>query len=297
MGYERRRQAYRLFREALEVPLVAVELGYRGRFELAEEDADSLIRVSDGDVMWQKERLLNLALAALPTECDAVAWLDCDILFERRDWPEAALRALGAHPLVQLFRSVHYLRRDWTSAAEPAGASERSRPSFASGVAGGSPIDVCLTHPSPTERPGTYAHGMAWAARRELVERHGLFDASIIGGGDRAISCAAWGRFDHVFERHELNERQRDYYLRWARPFFADCRGRVGALDGDIYHQWHGDVASRGLGSRHAGLRRFGFDPFVDIAKDDRGCWRWSSDKPELHAFVEGYFASRREDG
>jgi hypothetical protein len=41
---------------------VTVELSFDGRFELAGSDADILIQLSGGAVLWQKERLLNLAL-------------------------------------------------------------------------------------------------------------------------------------------------------------------------------------------------------------------------------------------
>ena len=80
-GFERRRQAYRQFRRALTVPLVTVELGYDGRFDLGPDNADVFLAVPGSDLLWQKERMLNLALQLLPPECDVVAWLDCDILF------------------------------------------------------------------------------------------------------------------------------------------------------------------------------------------------------------------------
>jgi hypothetical protein len=44
------------------------------------------IQVRAGDVMWQKERLINLALRHLPGDCTKVAWLDSDILFANPDW-------------------------------------------------------------------------------------------------------------------------------------------------------------------------------------------------------------------
>jgi hypothetical protein len=39
-----------------------------------------------------------------------------------------------------------------------------------------------------------------------------------------------------------------------------------------------------------------GFDPFTDIAKTEQDTWRWSSDRPKLHAHVQEYFFSRKED-
>ena len=68
-------------------------------------------------------------------------------------------------------------------------------------------------------------------------------------------------------------------------------------LDEELHHLWHGDVRDRGFGTRHVGFAAFDFDPRADIALDGHGCWRWSSDKPELHRYVRDYFAARTEDG
>jgi colanic acid/amylovoran biosynthesis glycosyltransferase len=169
-GWQRRLHTYRLFREALQIPLVAVELGRAGRLDLTREDADILLQVPDGDVLWQKERLLNLALGALPADCEAVAWLDCDVLFERADWPRLTLEALQTQPIVQLFRQVHYLGPDWQPGLPLDGAIERSRPSIAAGVAGGLPV-------APVSRIP-----LARAAPRHLCQRHGLGRPARVAG-------------------------------------------------------------------------------------------------------------------
>jgi hypothetical protein len=298
MRYRRRLDNYRLFRQELAPPLLTVELSHQAQFDLGPDDADLLVQLAGGDVMWQKERLLNLALQALPEGCETVAWLDCDVLFARDDWVERTERLLQQAALVQLFGRAHYLRRDWTPALSvPGAAIERTRPSIAFGVAAGAAIEACLTHPSPAHRPGTFANGLAWAARRQLLQRHRLFDANIIGGGDRAITCAAYGCFEHEVEYHYLNQRQHEFYRAWAVPFYEECRAAVSVLDETIYHLWHGDVADRGLGGRHADLQQFQFDPYADIVVGENGCWRWNSDKPALHEYVRSYFAARREDG
>jgi len=281
----------------LSVPLLTVEHVRDNCPELGEGDADILVRVTGGDTMWQKERLLNLALDALPSECDTVAWLDCDVVFDDPLWARKLDSALASAALVQLFSRVNYLGPDWSPGSPLKINIERIRPSIASGVCDQLPAAVALQHPSRDQRPGTYANGMAWAARRAFIGKYRFFDACIMGGGDRAITSAAWGCFQHIFEWHEMNEAQQSYYLEWAGPMYAACRGRVASIAGDIYHQWHGKAADRGLSSRHNGLRAFGFDPYTDIAIDFQGCWRWNSDKPAMHRYISDYFATRREDG
>ena len=111
-GYRRRLQNYRQFRAALHVPLAAVELSFNGVWELEKHDADILMRVTDGDVMWQKERLLNLAVRQLPPDCEFVAWIDADVLMQDPDWSQQAVAALASVPLVQLFSEARDLGPD-----------------------------------------------------------------------------------------------------------------------------------------------------------------------------------------
>src|SRR5215204_4074910 len=82
MRYGRRLANYRLFREHLPLPLIPVELSFGANdFELREGEADVLIQLRGQDVLWQKERLLNVALGELPSGCTKVVWLDCDVVF------------------------------------------------------------------------------------------------------------------------------------------------------------------------------------------------------------------------
>src|SRR5262245_46174241 len=112
VGYHRRLQNYHTFRQHLAVPLVTVELAFNGSFELRGSDADILVQLRGGDVLWQKERLLNLALKSLPDSCDKVAWLDCDVVFESQDWAVRANQALDDFGLLHLFHERHNLPPD-----------------------------------------------------------------------------------------------------------------------------------------------------------------------------------------
>jgi hypothetical protein len=62
---------------------VTVELSFDGRFDLTDQDADILIQLSGGAVLWQKERLLNLAIKAAPAGVKHIAWFDCDVILQR----------------------------------------------------------------------------------------------------------------------------------------------------------------------------------------------------------------------
>lgn len=294
--YRRRRENFRVFRDRLGIPLLAVELSFDGRFELEDGDADLLLRLEDGDVLWQKERLINAGLRQLPAGCTAVACIDCDIIFGRDDWPQHALEMMAKFPVAQPFSRVHHLPAGWSPAADPTvqNGLAQSSVAFAMSHRGedASPLGM-LTQ----RRPGAASAGFAWVLRRDVLETHGLFDGCIAGGGDTALACAAWGDPDAVIGMHQMNAHQENYYRGWAQPFNNTVRSRVGCLEGALFHLWHGELSNRQSGDRHSAMRPFGFDPMRDLSPAAGGSWRWNSDKPQLHAYMREYFAARKEDG
>ncbi len=294
-GFARRRENYRRFRQHLNVPLLAVELAYGQDFELGPADAEILIQFRGRDVLWQKERLLNLALQALPPSCTKVVWLDCDIIFESPDWSERARRRLDDIALLQPFSHARFLPSGWLPGC-PVPADARLRHPPACLIAMGASPAAAVAYTNDKLVQMDYTPGMAWAARREVL-RHGLYDACVVGGGDGAIMRAAFGFAEMTTELQAMNPARREHYLAWAAAFHDAVRGGVGFVDGDILHLWHGHVHHRRYLGRHRDFEPFGFDPATDIAVDDNGGWRWNSDKPDMHAFVRDYFASRNEDG
>ena len=179
LHYRRRQFNYAVFRERLPLPLLAVELSFNGQFELCAEDAEIVLQCASGDVMWQKERLLNLAVAALPRECEQVLWVDCDVIFQRTDFVEALTRGLEQFPLVQPFSLVHQLPRDIPAEAIHPQTATFSRRSATSLITDGMSSADCMAN-RMGGLPRSRAPGHAWAARRDLLHNQGLYDACII---------------------------------------------------------------------------------------------------------------------
>lgn len=295
-GSWRRRSNYDVFRQRLNVPLVAVELAEDQPFELGPGDADILLQLRSPSVMWQKERLLNIALQHVPRQVSDIAWLDCDVVFANNAWAEEATSQLRLSALVQPFDHVFGIHAENAghatmdrASAEPLGPTFVSR--FQNNLIS---RDVILARgPSRSRR----LLGFAWVARRGLLESHGFYDALIVGGGDRAMAMAAYGFFADPIDALGLHCASEAHYLQWAEPFNEAVAGRVGSIKGDLYHLWHGKLEDRKYVERHARLKALDFDPYADIALVESGAWTWATDKPELHAYVRSYFYSRREDG
>lgn len=294
MGFQRRRDNYRAFRDRLAARLVTVELYYGAHGELSEGDADTLIqiRTESDQVLWQKERLLNIALGALPDDCRFVAWVDCDLVFGRADWAEATAAVLENAALAQPYSLVHDLDKDADLATLETASRLHERRSMAARHLGGG-IDFGAMS---TNCMGEHSPGHAWAARREVLDC-GLYDAMILGSGDHAIAMAAIGRWENIVAAYAMNDRQAAHYRAWAQRFHANVRGRIGLVDGDLYHLWHGALEHRGYDWRYPAIQDLDFDPESDLVLARNGAWQWSPHKPRLHRVVREYFGSRKEDG
>jgi hypothetical protein len=293
-GRKRRLKNYREFRRRLQVPLVAVELSFDGSFDLTTDDAEILIQVRGGSILWQKERLLNLALQALPSSCNTVAWLDCDTILTRPDWPNELRRMLDRCVVVQLFERMYHLPPDFHLPPDYKGDS--------TDLSGAEPFQgvACFLAqgnlPAETFRIAglsqryKYNPGMAWGAKRSTLEAIGFYDAAILGTGDKALFSAACGYAADYATGRYLGPLARMHYLKWAERFYQDAQKQIGYIEGDLFHLWHGDLVNRRYSNRHALFSKFEFDPYTDIALNEEGVWRWCSEKPEMHEYVRAHF-------
>ena len=218
VGYRSRYRNFQIFRRSLNAPLITVELSFNDSFELDPEDSTALIRRKSPDVMWQKERLLNIALSMVPEECRYVVWIDCDVVIRSPSWIRRVREQLNQHQMVQLYRKVAHVRKGTGKTTVERKEVLFEETSVVSYIRGRDPEkpDLELTR---SRRQRGLCNGMAWAARRNLLNAHGFYDGSIAGGGDTAIASAAFGQMDAAIAYHGMNGDQIKYYLDWAAPF------------------------------------------------------------------------------
>jgi hypothetical protein len=278
--------------------LLIIELAFpEAPFAVPAHFADTLMQLRSGAVLWQKERLLNIAIARLPAMCDKVVWLDGDILFANNSWVEETSQLLEKHKVVQPFQLANWLPRvcptQWDT--DPAFLAALYKiPSMAYAMP---------RSPSPLQtlfRPDLAHPGFAWAARREILKACGLYDKGIAGGGDFFAMLAMYAgsaALAHPNVASCLSRHQASDLAQWANRFHNAVAGDVASTPGSVFHLWHGNLTDRQYIERYETLREFDFDPNSDIALDESGCWEWSSDKPDLHKRVEAYFKIRKEDG
>ncbi len=254
-------------------------------FELA--PSRSVFQFRSKDVMWQKERLINLTIDRVPDRYTKIIWVDADVLFTNPHWLVEASERLEDVPVIQPFSHAVRLRPGETS---DFGGGERSR-------------GFCFTRSAipALSRLRYHIHGhtgFAWGADRQLLADIGLYDAAIVGTGDHLMAHAFCGDFatpclQIVFGG---SSGYLDHFRSWAEAAWDRVRGRVGAVGGAALHLWHGETVNRGYARRYRRLTRRGFDPAVHLQARPGGLWEWSEKGAKLAGVTSGYFRDRRED-
>ena len=210
-------------------------------------------------------------------------WLDCDVVFEHDDWADQSLRALGAPRFSSRFTAC--MSRSQTTGTRTANCRlERN-----SGIR-------WLTCFRSASLPRKFFRatcvikqransGLAWVARRELLDRDGFYDVCVMGSGNRAMLCGALGTPENAIRYlHDDACVGRSTMPRGQTRIFTACAPRSAASMSTIVHLWHGDLIHRRYQERHREFSRYHYDPASDIALDDQGCWLWNSEKPAMHA-------------
>jgi hypothetical protein len=294
--YKNRNQNFKVFKKNLNIPLITVELGNYSNFELNVSDSEILIQVVSNSIMWHKEKLLNVALKHLPEYVKYVAWLDCDIIFENKEWEKMAIKKLNSHKMIQLFSELHdlpantYNFESYIPSNGPSGYSI----AFLNEEDRLSKEDFNPTE-TPSMRRGLF--GLAWAARKDVLFQLGFYDAMVVGSGDRAMACAGFGRFEDAVSVASLTNYRREHYLEWATQFNSLIKESISFLNGRLFHLWHGDLSNRRYLERHREFNKLNFNPYVDIVTNEFGCWEWREKDSKFQNFMKSYLTSRKEDG
>jgi len=251
------------------VPIFRAEACYPGDI-FPTDDAFIRVEASSDNVLWQKERLINLVVERLPSDITHVAWIDADVFLLHNDWPQLAMHALRTYPVVQLWSRWHCAGRDGEVAEvlRSAGAMGDSY------LKGGSP-------------------GGAWAAKRSVFP---LYDKHIVGSGD-AMALEGWMGMKESYCMSRMTPALKREYGEWATEAYRKVGGRIGNLKLDAVHLYHGTRSDRQYVNRWNPLIAHGYDPGKHVKVDDKGLLAWTSRAPDsLKTFVAHYFDARNED-
>jgi len=278
---------------------VELVFGEATPYQLEPTDCEILIqrRTAAGNTLWQKERLLNVALENLPNSVDKVMWLDSDLIFLNENWVPETAELLDSYPVLQPFGWMTYLPASAGGDGEEYAYQKLASLPLGQGVgavfhSAGLGIqsfpDMCFRSNFLLGHPG-----FAWAARREVMEQ-GFYDRSIIGGGDRIMLFAFSGHYPG------MNRKMPIAMADDVRAFAKKITPHVGPSNmsytpGVVLHIWHGNQADRDYTHRYEILLRNRYDPVHDVRVNADGIIEWDSEKPRLHRQLTEYFNNRKE--
>jgi len=244
--------------------------------ELAIDDQDFFIEDSiklkgtTSNIVWQKERLLNVLIDTLPNDIDIIVWVDCDIIFNNNNILKDIDKVLNQYPVAQCFDQVY----------EKSTNSTHNKISFAQ------------DHLNK-EKQDWPAIGFSWAMRRNIIDG-GLFDCDVLGNND-ALQLIAWlGLWDHQ-QVLVLPPRMRRKYLLWALKNNENVNGQIGCIKGSIEHLYHGNTANRQYWEKNEILHNHNYDPDTDI-KITEGLIELLPNKPKFKQDIAQYFIDRKDD-
>jgi len=281
-NYQNIKNNYKRFSEALKgfADLFTVELSYNDNFMLPDNKFNLRIKGNKKDhIMWQKEKLLNLLITKIPKEYTNIAWLDCDILFENPNWVTEINEKLKYYPVVQVYEVANRLNKNEEIERQSIGIAKYNS-----------------TIQNKETNFNNAIPGFGWAARRELLEKHKLFEYNILGGGDSMMCYAFYGTHKNNFLIDQMNNKWKKLYIDWANKICADVDKSVGYISGTITHQYHGSHENRKYNDRFSYLSNNDYDPITDIVEDKNGAWKWSTNKTKMIQLVQNYFGERKED-
>lgn len=249
-------------------------------------DADWAIEVPDA--IWLKENLLNYAIRRLPAGYDAVAWIDNDSIDFPPNLVERTCKALEKHAVVQMFSTAFWQNADGTRGSYlkrgQGGVVSMARRNAER--AGEKRVDPLHDHP-----------GLAWAARREVLDQiGGLYDRDISGGGDVWFALGCWGDWQAHWP-DGFSVPLRDDAMAWARKAYAVIQGDVGFIDVHPLHLYHGPLRARRYTRRHAMLRQHAFDPAVHLETTPGGIFRLAEECPHaIRQWLREHLVSQRKE-
>lgn len=258
-------------------------------FRVTSPDDPMNAQLRTNQVLWHKERLINLAFERLlhcVPDLRYMGWFDSDITFANPDWVAESVHKLSHLTVIQPYsEAINLNAREeymWNCPSSFRSFIENR------GYHQYPPLPVSYTYKGHP--------GLAWCATREGFEAlGGLYDKCVAGSGDTVMSNGIKGDWSAYLPEQPSEGMQRTM-ADWAEKAQQRVQGRIGFTRGALLHHWHGRSEERGYEKRWSILAFHQFDPMTDLRTEENGLYRWAGNKPQLEDDIRLSLGSRNED-
>jgi hypothetical protein len=265
------------------IPLYVAEgYYYKDTPQLTNNDCDNLFTFEYYDILWQKERLLNLLIEKLPKEIDAIGWFDADIIFLCDNLKDQCIEALSYYPVIQPWSICNFLNDN--------GSINRIFKSMAyyNFENNFKEVNQRKNHP-----------GYAWCIRREELEKiNGFYDTMICGNGDTFMAMGFYGHLNYPFLKQEkITSAATEHFSRWWNICNKIINKEVSYLNITINHLYHGTHENRRYWERVKCLFENGFDPNIHLDFAENKTYKYSSKAPLIiKDYIKDLLLGRKDD-
>lgn len=253
-------------------------------------------RIYTESLLWHKETLLNKIISELPKNYKYVFWIDADVIFTNNNWLIEGVKVLQSGcTIIQPFEYCVHLDKDQfkpnfnlqfaKAMYDPNKSilkeSKKMWKSFSANWVTNK-INAC------SENYDVHGHvGFAWGATRELLDEVPLYDKALIGGADHIIAHAAAGQIPHCCITKSFKD-DINNVLSWSKLFYAFAKGKIGYVQGDLFHIWHGDINKRDYFNRVVNFT----SKAKEITMKDKNGLYVTKDKSNIK-YMNNYFKQR----
>lgn len=258
--------------EAQQIPVYGVELSLDDNFVTSGRSNWKQIKVNKQNICFQKEACLNIAEKLVPSKYKKIAWIDSDLYFNNQNWYEDTSKKLDKYKLVQMFTDLIE-----TDKKGNVSAMKKST--------------VSLGGPTTTGGWNGPPAG-ALAARRDLWKHGGLYPYSFLGSSDYIFINTVYDRPIGSLTKEVSSEK----YKNWKKRIQSYIsRKDISYVDGEIFHEWHGDKTERNYQGRNSITEKINYN--TDICLNDNGILEIAKNKANIIEEIFTYFQNRNEDG
>ena len=195
-----------------------------------------IVRVPVDANLWSKEILINKIVEQVDT--DYFIWIDNDIIYDNIEWLNNIDTLFRKKDFAQLFSKINYLDE-----------SGKITDSFESIMSSG------LTNVDDLLKSG-FKPGGAWLAKTNIIKSKPLFEKMYVGGGDTVFVYGLFGEKNGwtlsqvKIHNHEIY----DEATNWISNF---GKFRVGFLEEEVKHLYHGELKDRNYNTRYSHLSQY----------------------------------------
>ena len=237
------RNNYIKFRRNFKYDITTVELALPDQQFFIDDSIK--LAVDYNNILWQKERCLNIAIEESKRGTDAIAWIDTDVIFDNPNLLRDTEEALEKWKVVQMFEKVY--------------ETPTVNDFFNNYSLGKQMVDeLDISYPNI---------GLAWAFRRDILVDDKLYDLDPVGNSD-VLQLMAWlGQWNNSCITNLLPQYRKEFLL-WAWDSYENVQGDIGYVKGALEHIYHGKQENRKYRHRNQILIDNNYVPSKDLRMD-----------------------------